>query len=132
MANASIVGAICFGRTGFEDGDLDTARTSGVLKCRRLRRWGEGWVRKECETPPPQARTALGGPVADGWGEWIFRLEPLIVRPERYGEPSRFDTTPSQPNVQACSLINIGVILLLLLFDDQTTKIAAPPVAPRA
>jgi hypothetical protein len=27
MANASIVGAICFGRTGFEDGDLDTART---------------------------------------------------------------------------------------------------------
>ena len=69
---------------------------------------------------------------ADGWGEWIFRLEPLIVRPERYGEPSRFDTTPSQPSVQACSLINIGVILLLLLFDDQTTKIAAPPVAPRA
>jgi hypothetical protein len=56
----------------------------------------------------------------------------LIVRPERYGEPSRFDTTPSQPSVQACSLINIGVILLLLLFDDQTTKIAAPSVAPRA
>ena len=58
MANASIVGAICSGRSGFEDGDLDTARTSGVLKCRRLRRWGEGWVRKECETPLPQARTA--------------------------------------------------------------------------
>jgi hypothetical protein len=41
-----------FRRTGFEDGALDTARTSGVLKCRKLRRWGEGWVRKECETPP--------------------------------------------------------------------------------
>jgi hypothetical protein len=47
-----------FGRSGFEDGDLDTARTSGVLKCRKLRRWGEGWVRKEYETPPPQAPTA--------------------------------------------------------------------------
>ena len=74
----------------------------------------------------PALKTATSTPRARGC------FEPLIVRPERYGEPSRFDTTPSQPSVQACSLINIGVILLLLLFDDQTTKIAAPPVAPRA
>ena len=40
---------------------------------------------------------------ADGWGEGIFRLEPLIVRPDRYGEPSRFDTMPSQRSMQASS-----------------------------
>jgi hypothetical protein len=26
-----------------------------------------------------------------------------VERPERYAEPSRFDTMPSQPSLQACS-----------------------------
>ena len=37
-------------RSGCKDRNLDTTRTSGVLKCRKVRRRDEARVRKECET----------------------------------------------------------------------------------
>jgi uncharacterized membrane protein YeaQ/YmgE (transglycosylase-associated protein family) len=40
---------------------VSTTRTSGVLKCRKVRRRGEACVREECETP-----TARGGSMAAG------------------------------------------------------------------
>ena len=32
----------------------------------------------------------------------FFTLTQFGLRPERYGEPSRFETMPSQPRAQAC------------------------------
>jgi hypothetical protein len=44
--------------------------------------------------PPRSSRQGAAG---------FLILSQWSVRPDRYGEPSRFDTIPSQPHLQACS-----------------------------
>ena len=34
--------------------------------------------------------------------DWVLEVEAVAVRPERYREPSRFDTMPSMPSLQTC------------------------------
>ena len=55
----------------------------------------DGSVTAQVVQSPSSMRFAAG---ASGFLTFIQKL----ARPDRYGDPSRFDTMPSQPRAQAC------------------------------
>ena len=56
--------------------------------------------------------------VTAGAAGLLILTQQYALRPGRYGDPSRFDTMPSQPSAQACSVNDRAVDFEMLVEDN--------------